>query len=1123
MPADRDRAHVGRAGRRGGIRLGDRHEPERRGRDRAARAQPPEASQPSARGPPSACASTGSSRRSCRASRRRTGCSPSFRSRPGACSSPPPRTRGAGRSSSSTPTSCRSTATRLLAPEPPRRRRRRARVGLRGARVRGDRRARARGLDRAADVAGRGERRADRRRRGADARPRRPRRRRGRGSVAPVKHRFITFLTDFGLADDFVGTCHGVMKRHRAGRRDHRHHARNRAAGRAAGRARPAQHAPVHARRRPPRRRRPRRRQRAPAARAPRRGRASCSSARTTGCSFPPPRLRGIESAHELANPAYALEPVSRTFHGRDLFAPAAAHLALGVEPGRARPAARARRARSARPAAGRTSTRTRCDAARALRRSLREHAAQHDARGSRLRSASSRARASSSRSRASATTRPPRARSPTRGRARSSSTRTRTATSRSRSTAAAPPRCSRRTPGSACSLHLERAVTLGPALRALRHGRRRPAAGALAPLPPADAARSSTSSRRSGTSMRGPDVARAGRRGARHAARAAASRARPRHGDGRGRAARRRAVSRGGGRRRRHLRADDRGGAREGGGATRITLRPVADAQQLPFEDGAFDLVTLGNMIPFFDELARVVDARRAMCCSRSPAGPGRRSTSPPERLRAELARGFAEFAELSAGEGRLSRRRVNVRHTERSRSGSTVLDVPSRGGVIRPVLCRDVKRPRRLDRLPEQYFMRLLARVQEEAAAGRRAARRPRPRESRRAAAAARRRGARRERPRADDAPCTATRRSPGCPSCGKRSRSATPTQYGVDARSGARGRDRPGDEVGARRARALRSPSAATRCCCPTRTTRTIPPGSHSPARELELLPLDRRSAATRRASTSRRASDVAAVFLNYPSNPTAAAAPDGAFADAVDVRAGDRRDDHPRLRVRRSRLRRTRAAQLPRRARRARGRRRALLDVEELRDGRLAPRLRRRQRGARRARSTTLQDHVRAGIFTPVQRAGIAALTGPQETVAERVAALRAPPRPRRSPRSATLAAPCEGTFYLWLRLPDGLTPERLLDGAPARRRARRRFRPVGGGLGAPLPRHARRPDRSRPRAPARGPELDPAHMFGRARGSSEAISAVGPFEETRRVARAGIEPATPRFSAVCSTN
>jgi S-adenosylmethionine hydrolase len=35
--------------------------------------------------------------------------------------------------------------------------------------------------------------------------------------------------------------------------------------------------------------------------------------------------------AHELANPQYALETISRTFHGRDLFSPAAAHLSLGV------------------------------------------------------------------------------------------------------------------------------------------------------------------------------------------------------------------------------------------------------------------------------------------------------------------------------------------------------------------------------------------------------------------------------------------------------------------------------------------------------------------------------------------------------------------------------------------------------------------------------------------------------------------------------------------------------------------------------------------------------------------------------------------------------------------------
>jgi S-adenosyl-L-methionine hydrolase (adenosine-forming) len=42
-------------------------------------------------------------------------------------------------------------------------------------------------------------------------------------------------------------------------------------------------------------------------------------------------KLGGIAEAHELANPDYALESVSRTFHGRDLFSPAAAHLALGV------------------------------------------------------------------------------------------------------------------------------------------------------------------------------------------------------------------------------------------------------------------------------------------------------------------------------------------------------------------------------------------------------------------------------------------------------------------------------------------------------------------------------------------------------------------------------------------------------------------------------------------------------------------------------------------------------------------------------------------------------------------------------------------------------------------------
>lgn len=38
-------------------------------------------------------------------------------------------------------------------------------------------------------------------------------------------------------------------------------------------------------------------------------------------------------AAYRLTNPRYWLHPVSRTFHGRDVFAPAAAHLSLGVHP----------------------------------------------------------------------------------------------------------------------------------------------------------------------------------------------------------------------------------------------------------------------------------------------------------------------------------------------------------------------------------------------------------------------------------------------------------------------------------------------------------------------------------------------------------------------------------------------------------------------------------------------------------------------------------------------------------------------------------------------------------------------------------------------------------------------
>ena len=101
-------------------------------------------------------------------------------------------------------------------------------------------------------------------------------------------------------------------------------------------------------------------------------------------------------------------------------------------------------------------------------------------------------------------------------------------------------------------------------------------------------------------------------------------------------------------------------------------------------------------------------------------------------------------------------------------------------------------------------------------------------------------------------------------------------------------------------------------------------------------------------------------VAAVYLNYPANPSAVAAPPGVFARGDRVRARDRRGDRPRLRLRRPRLRRPPSRELPRRARRARGRRRDVLALEELRHGGLAARLRRRQRRDRRAAEPRLRS-------------------------------------------------------------------------------------------------------------------------------------------------------------------
>ncbi len=76
-----------------------------------------------------------------------------------------------------------------------------------------------------------------------------------------------------------------------------------------------------------------------------------------------------------------------------------------------------------------------------------------------------------------------------------------------------------------------------------------------------------------------------------------------------------------------------------------------------------------------------------------------------------------------------------------------------------------------------------------------------------------------------------------------------------------------------------------------------------------------------------------------------------------------------------------------------------------------------------------RVQTLIDHLTAGVWTGLQRGLEAALAGDQSGVEER----RATYERRRDVLAAALPglAPPEGTFYAWWRLPDGLSAERLL--------------------------------------------------------------------------------------------
>jgi S-adenosylmethionine hydrolase len=142
---------------------------------------------------------------------------------------------------------------------------------------------------------------------------------------------FVTFLTDFGLQDDFVGTCHGVIKRIAPNVQivDITHGIPPRAVLQGAlvlANTVPYMPVGVHLAvvdpgvggvRRPL---------------ALRDGEGRLYVGPDNGLLLPAAERTGVVEACELTNEAYWLESISRTFHGRDIFAPVAAHLASGVE-----------------------------------------------------------------------------------------------------------------------------------------------------------------------------------------------------------------------------------------------------------------------------------------------------------------------------------------------------------------------------------------------------------------------------------------------------------------------------------------------------------------------------------------------------------------------------------------------------------------------------------------------------------------------------------------------------------------------------------------------------------------------------------------------------------------------
>jgi ubiquinone/menaquinone biosynthesis C-methylase UbiE len=77
-----------------------------------------------------------------------------------------------------------------------------------------------------------------------------------------------------------------------------------------------------------------------------------------------------------------------------------------------------------------------------------------------------------------------------------------------------------------------------------------------------------------------------------------------------------------------------------------------VGDASALPLADGEFDLVVLLNMIPFFEELARVTAPGGTVVFAWS-SGPETPIYTPPADIRSRLAPlGFGRFEEIAAGD---------------------------------------------------------------------------------------------------------------------------------------------------------------------------------------------------------------------------------------------------------------------------------------------------------------------------------------------------------------------------------------------------------------------------------------------------------------------------------------